>query len=411
MVTATTSLRLDPRKPINFGSREFAEQKYAAYRWMLEQAPICRGRVTVVKFHVLSRYDDCVELLRDKRFVRNRSTARGKGGRFPIPLPKALSHFASSMIVEDDPGHRRLRGLVNKAFTLRALERLTGRIESLTHELLDQAGRGEVDLIRVYSLPIPVTVISELVGVSKQDVPQIQHSLRVLTEGLSGWSLLRTFLRDLPAASRFIAELVRRKREDPQDDILSALILAEEDGDRLTEDEIVSMVFLLMVAGYETTVHLITNGVLTLLQHPDQLERLRAEPALMDSAVEEILRHRGPVHGTKMNYATEDVSFHGVTVRKGSAVVPALAAANHDPDAFEEPEVFDVARTKNHHLAFGFGAHFCLGSQLARLETRIALATLLDRCPDLRLAVPQDQLVLQNMPFWHRYDRLPVALE
>jgi cytochrome P450 len=170
------------------------------------------------------------------------------------------------------------------------------------------------------------------------------------------------------------------------------------------------MVFLLIVAGFETTVHLITNGVVTLLEHPDQLERLRREPQLMDSAVEEIVRHRGPVHGTKMNYAVEDLTLCGEEIERGTPVVPLLGAANHDPEAFEKPEVFDIARDPNRHLGFGFGAHYCLGAQLARLETSIALRNLIDRNPNLRLAVPQETLKLQNMPLWHRYESLPVVL-
>jgi cytochrome P450 len=214
----------------------------------------------------------------------------------------------------------------------------------------------------------------------------------------------------MPGTVRFVRELVARKRGNPQEDILTGLIEAEANGERLTEDEIVAMVFLLVVAGYETTVHLITNGVLILLQHPDQLERLREQPELMDSAVEEILRHRGPVHGTKLNYATEDVTFHGVTVPKGSPVIPLLGAANHDPRAFDDPEVFDIARAPNRHLSFGHGNHFCLGAQLARMETKVALATLLERNPNLRLAVDPSEIEVQNMPFWHRHQSLPVVL-
>jgi cytochrome P450 len=172
----------------------------------------------------------------------------------------------------------------------------------------------------------------------------------------------------------------------------------------------VSLVFLLIVAGFETTVHLITNGVIALLQHPEQMERLRSEPERMDDAVEEILRYRGPIQGTKMNYATEDVEWHGEVIPKGTPVVPALGAANHDPRAFDAPEVFDVARSPNRHLAFGHGAHFCLGARLARMETRLALTALLERHPNLRLAVPPDQLRIQNIPLWHRHESLPVTL-
>ena len=170
------------------------------------------------------------------------------------------------------------------------------------------------------------------------------------------------------------------------------------------------MVFLLLVAGYETTVHLINNGVVTLLQHPEELARLRAQPELIDGAVEEILRYRSPVQGTKLAYACEDVTIAGTTIPKGAAAMPILGSANMDASAFEEPERFDVAREPNRHLAFSHGTHFCLGAQLARLETKIALRNLIERNPDLRLAVPAEELRLQTLPMWHRFESVPVEL-
>ena len=411
MAVAIDATTLSFSEPIDIGSQAFADAKYDYYRWMREEAPVCRAKVSVVKLFMVSRYEDCLDLLKDPRFVRNRSTATGGGSRLPFPAPRSIRLLAKSMIVEDDPEHRRLRGLVNKAFTPRAVARLEPRIESLTHELIDRAkAQGSLDLMPAYCLPIPVTVISELVGVPDGYMDRFREGIRVLTDGFSGWSIVRSLFFDMPGVLKLVREMIDVKRREPQDDILTALIEAEEEGDRLTEDEIVSLVFLLVGAGYETTVHLIANGVIALLDHPDQLDRLRAEPELLEPAVEEILRYRGPVHGTKMHYATEDVTIHGVTIPKGKPVMPALGAANHDPEAFEKPEVFDVGRTPNRHLGFGFGNHFCLGAQLARMETRVALRTLLDRCPDLRLAVPSEAIELQAMPGWHRHKSLPVHL-
>ena len=249
-----------------------------------------------------------------------------------------------------------------------------------------------------------------MVGLPNSDVDEFNSSLRVLTNGFSGIGILRTILWDLRATNKFIRKLIARKRADPGDDILSGLIEAEEEGDRLSEDELVAMVFLLIIGGFETTLHLITNGVRTLLENPDQLERLRAEPELWDSAVEEIVRHRGPVHGTKLQYAKEDVILHGTTIARGSPIMPLLGAANHDPRAFDDPDTFDIARSPNHHLGFGFGMHFCLGKQLALMETRIALKNLFERRPNLRLAVDPSQLVVVNVPGWHRHESLPVRL-
>ena len=411
MATVLESTAPDIKHPINVGSRDFTANKFEIYRWLREEVPVYKGKVAVINAYFVSRYEDCANVLKDPRFVRNRTTATGSRRKTPIPLPKAISRIAYSMITADEPAHRRLRNLVQKAFTPRALAQMEGRIEEMTHELLDAAEKqGTVDLIPAFALPIPVTVIQEMMGVSQEDMPRFQNSVRVLTEGFSGWSLFRTFAWDMPGVVKFVRGLIERKRSEPGDDILTGLIQAEEEGDRLSEDELLSMVFLLIFAGYETTVHLITNGVLALLQHPDQLERLRAEPELMESAVEEILRFAGPIHGTKPNYAVEDVTLHGVTIPRKSIVMPLLGAANRDPAVFDEPEVFDIARTPNRHLAFGHGIHFCLGAPLARMEARIAFTALLDRNPKLRLAVEPEELRLRNIPLWHRYESLPVVL-
>lgn len=399
------------KHPIDISSRAFIEHKEAYYRWLREEAPVYKGKLSIINVYLLSRYDDCVAMLKDPRFVRDRTSVTGGKNRLPFAVPKSIALLATNMIMEDEPEHRRLRNLVHTAFTPRALARLEGRITRLTHELLDATkGQGAVDLMQAYALPIPVTVIQELVGVANEDMPRIRSGIRVLSTGFTGWNVLRTFAWDLPATIRFVRELIARKRADPADDILTGLIQAEEAGQKLSDDELVSMVLLLILAGYETTVHLITNSVASLLLHPEQLARLRAEPGLAGSAVEEVLRYSGPVQNTKPAYAAEDVTLHGVTIPKGAMVMPLVGAANHDPAIFERPELFDIGRTPNRHLGFGQGIHYCLGAPLARMETRIALTTLLERSPNLRLAVAPQELVLQPVPSWHRYTALPVVL-
>lgn len=402
--------KLEIKEPLNVGSKEFTNNKYEYYKLLREEAPVCKGKVSVIDAYLISRYDDCVGFLKDPRFVRNRTTATG-GGRFPIPMPKSVELMANSMITEDEPDHRRLRDLVHKAFTRGQLAKLADRIERLTHELLDQAEpQGTVDLKQAYALPIPVTVISEMVGASDQDMPRFYNGMKAMKDGFSGLTLLRTIFWDMPRLSKVVRELIERKRSDPQDDILTGLIQAEAEGEKLSEDEMVSMVFLLIIAGYETTVYLIINSVLTLLQYPDQLARLRSQPELIDSAVEEVLRFRGPVQSTKLAYALEDVTLHGVTIPKGSAVMPLLGAANHDPAVFENPEVFDITRVPNKHLGFGSGIHSCLGAPLARMETKIAITNLLKRNPNLRLAADPTKLESQTTPGFHAYKSLPVVL-
>ena len=396
--------------PVNVASKEFAVNKYSIYEWLRENEPVHKGKVSVINVYLLSHYEDCVNILKDPRIVRNRTNATG-GRRFPVPLPKSVNLLIKSMINEDEPEHRRLRNLVHKAFTPRRLAHLDGRIHKLTHELLDKAEKkGEIDLMQEYALPIPVTVIGEMVGVSPDEVPEFSRYMTALTEGFSGLAILKTFAVDMPRAIKFCRALINKKRQNPGDDILTGLIEAEEGGDRLSEDELIAMVFLLIVAGYETTVHLITNGVQTLLTHPDQLQLLRDNPDLMETAVEEINRFNGPIQGTKLGYPKEPLTLHGVTIPKGAPIVPLLGSGNHDPAVFENPHLFDITRTNNRHLGFGQGIHYCLGAPLARIETKIALQNLLERNPNLQLAVPADSLEIQTMPLWHRYKSLPVKL-
>lgn len=407
---AVMPLAVDPRKPLNLGSQDFADNKYGYYAYLRDNMPVARGRVATLKVHLLSRYEDCMALVKDPRFGRNRSHITG-GSRLPFPLPKSLQMLALSMIVEDDPEHRRLRTLVQKAFAPKSLVAMQADMERMAHGLLDDVDRSVVvDLQQAYALHIPTAVIAGLVGVDQEHMPRFQNSLRMLNTGFTGWSIFRTLVWDLRKSVEFVRELIASKRRRPGEDLLTQLIEAEEDGDRLSEEELISMVFLLIVAGYETTVHLISNAVITLLQHPQQLARLRAEPALMGAAVEEVLRFLPPVHGTKMNYAREDLRIAGADIAKGDMVMPLLASANRDARMFVDPDVFDIERANNKHLSFSQGNHFCLGAFLARMETKVALSVLLQRSPDLRLAVPADTLQVAAMPGWHRYKAVPVWL-
>ena len=403
------SSRINLNKPVNIFSREFARHKNEYYQALREQSPVHKGKLAILDVYLLSRYDDCVALLKDPRFVRDRRQLGG--GRFPVPLPRTVRLLGENMLLADGDEHRRLRSLVHQAFTPRALAKLEARLETLTHELLDEmAGQREIDLIPAYALPIPVAIIGEMLGVSAAEMGQFKNSLSVLSGGLSGPRLLKTLLRDMPEVLRLIRGLIARKRREPGDDILTGLIHAEEGGERLSEDELLSMVMLLITAGFETTYNLIANSVITLLTHPAQLAWLQVEPQHLDTAIEEVLRFAGPIQGSKPAYATEALSIRGVTIPRGAMVMPLLGAANRDPAVFAHPDEFEIARTPNRHLGFGQGIHYCLGAPLARLETRVALKNLLARFPALRLAVPPAELKRQYMPLWERYERLPVLL-
>lgn len=395
-------------KSININSAEFLSNRCAHYDRIREEQPVCRIKVSVMTMFAVSRYDDCASILKDPRLVRNRSTASG-GSRFPFPVPKSVRPMMESMIVIDDPEHKRLRELVRQAFKPQSIKQLTERIESYSDELLDGLdGTGEFDLKSQFAQRLPTRMIADMLGVDSQSVDEFSRLFDTLTQGFGGLRLFKTLFIDLPGALEIGKRLINRKREQPGDDILTGLITAEHEGDRLTDDELVAMVFLLIVAGYETTTHLITNGVLALFENPSALEQLRAEPDRIESAVEEMIRHRGPIGGTKPQYTTEDIVLHGVTIPRGQAVMPLFVAANHDPRVFADPHVFDINRTPNHHLGFGHGIHYCLGAHLARAETQVAINGLLRRFPDLELAMDPTRLAPEKIPLWNRYSALPV---
>ena len=411
--------------PPDLTSKEFANNKYQYFEWMRREAPVAHCKYVTGKAFVVSRYEDCVALLKDPRVVRDNRKIDTSSPLLPsfIPLPKSTELILHSMIGSDEPDHKRLRSLVHQAFTRKSMSelsdspmgRLRQRIDTLTNTLLDEAeakskAEGSVDLKEAYALPIPVTVIQEMVGVSDADMPRFYEGIEAIITGFSGVRIILTMLWDVPRLSSFLRELINRKRENPGKDMLTGLIQAEEEGQKLTEDEIVSMVFLIIAAGYQTTVHLITNGVIALLQHPDQLAKLRANPDLIESAVEEILRFTSPVYITELAYAGEDMQLHGVSIPKGKVVTACIGSANHDPEMFENPEVFDIERSPNKHLGFGSGIHACLGAPLARMEAKIALTNLLKRNPNLQLAVGSSELELETTPGLHSYKHLPVVL-
>ncbi len=313
------------------------------------------------------------------------------------------------MLNLDPPDHTRLRGLV-KAFSPKLIDQMHGRIEMLTNDLLDAVqGRGRMDLIRDYALPLPATIIAEMLGVPVEDRHVFHRGTNaIISAASSSWAMLKA----VPSAwslIRYIRKIVRMRGADPHDDLVSALARAEEAGDTLSEDELLAMVFLLLAAGHETTVNLIGNGTLALLEHPDQMDKLRNDPALIKPAVEELLRYTSPVEMATERYAREDVTMAGVTIPRGEMVFAVIASANRDERQFADPDTLDVTREPNKHLAFGLGPHFCLGAPLARLEGKIAINTLLRRIPDMRLTAAPDA------PRWRRglllrgLESLPVA--
>ncbi|MGH8898314.1 MAG: cytochrome P450 family protein [Egibacteraceae bacterium] len=347
---------------------------------------------------LITRYADAERALRDPRLVKNMRNALT-----PEQLPHIPDEFRplmEHMLSSDPPHHTRLRALVHKAFTPRLVEQLRPHVQQIADELLDAvAHQRTMDLVDDYAFPLPIIVITELLGVPLEDRDRFRE-----------WSHAAVgveFVRDgewfserrrvaMGAFSAYLRALLEDKRADPQDDLVSGLILAEEEGEALTEDELVAMVLLLLVAGHETTVNLIGNGILALLRHPDQLRMLQDDPGLIVPAVEELLRYDGPVETSTFRYASADVEVSGATIPKGEIVLVVLASVNRDAGRFVDADRLDITRVDNRHLAFGKGIHFCLGAPLARIEGQIAIGTLLRRLPSLHPAVPLDQLEWQS---------------
>ncbi len=379
----------------NIASPSFKADPYPFYVRLRAEAPVFRVRLPDKQSAwLVTRYDDVAGVLRDERFVKDRSNALTPEQSRKQPwVPDLFKPLARNMLDVDAPDHTRLRALVHKAFTPRLIEEIRDRVQSLTNDLIDAAERrGRMDLIRDYALPIPTTIISEMLGVPVSDRHRFHRWSRVIVASSpSGWSMLRA-LPSAMAFLRYIRKLVKARRSSPREDLVTALVHAEDVGARLSEDELVSMVFLLLIAGHETTVNLIGNGSLALLHHPDQMRRLREDPGIIKPAIEELLRFDGPLATATERYAREDVAIGGTTIPRGALVYAVLGSANRDERQFPDPDTLDLTREPNRHLAFGLGIHYCLGASLARLEGQIAIGTLLRRLPNLLLAIPPQAL-------------------
>ena len=375
---------------------------YPRYATLRERSPVHRS---AFGFWVLSRYDDCQQLLRHPGVGKDLSGALNSLGLTDEQRSEQdrFRNDRSNMLTTDPPDHTRLRGLVTRAFTPRTVETLRASIVALVDDLLDGFGAGEVDVMDALAYPLPVTVIGEMLGVPAEDRPALRPLVRSVTAILE-LVVTREALAEASVADaklqEYFAGLVAERRAHPQDDLLTKLIDAEDKGDQLSEHELISTAILLFAAGFETTTHLIGNGMLALLRHPDELARLRADRSLVRPAVEELLRYDSPVQiAARTTY--EVLSIGGHEIAEGSVVLALLGAANRDPARFRDPGRFDVGRDEGPPMSFGGGIHFCLGAALARLEGQIVVDRLLDRFGSMELVeapvVHRDSLTLRGL--------------
>ncbi len=382
-------------------SPAFKRDPFPTFARMREQGPVIRVRISLVgEVWMATTYEAVNDLLRDHpRFVQSPATAGNRGmGILVRWLPRSLRPLATNMLLRDPPDHRRLRSLVDQAFRRQSVEALRPRLEALADSALDaleaEAARapGGVDLLAQFARPYPLAVICEILGLPPEDRPMFTRWATRFSTATNVLGIVRGLAMGVRPLLRYVREEFRRQSSQPRDGLMAALIEAEEAGDRLSEDELVAMVFLLLAAGHETTLHQIAMNVLTLLDHPQQLAELRADWGLADSAAQELLRHVSFAQVSKPRYARADTEFHGQAIRRGQMIFACLAAANSDPSVFEDAERLDIRRHPNRHVAFGTGIHVCLGASLARTETAIAMERLFTRFPRLEIAVPRAQL-------------------
>jgi pimeloyl-[acyl-carrier protein] synthase len=380
---------------------QFREDPYPLYRYLHASAPVQWN--AVLDAWTLVRYADVVASLTDSRFSADRTLQAEADALEGYELAK-------SMLVSDPPDHTRMRALVQKAFTPRMIEQLRPRIVSIVDDLLDRIAEraGRFDVIADLAYPLPVVVIAELLGVPPQDREIFEEWSALLAASLDplvSSDLMQRVTQARDALHGYLRGIIAERRREPKADLISALVAVEERGDVLSEPELVVMCTLLLIAGHETTVNLIGNGMLALLQHPDQLAKLRQSPQLIGTAVEELLRFDSPVQLTG-RIAMEPLEIGGQPIGAGEWVLPLLGAANRDPAQFSEPDGLELARNPNPHVAFGRGIHFCLGAPLARVEGQIAIGALVQRFSNLEQAgnpTRRDQITLRGLK------ALPVA--
>ncbi|WP_340029338.1 cytochrome P450 [Paenibacillus sp. FSL H7-0940] len=381
----TNESKNDSKSKVDFMDRTFIQNPFPVYEQLRKEDRVHRFLLPSGHFAwLVSGYDDASAILQDnKRFVTN-SPYMGEADGSAPPHQEIISRNLLSVTPED---HRRLRRLIQKAFTPRMIERLRGRIHEISEDLLDgvlATGKREMNLIEDYAFPLPIIVICEMLGVPHEDQEQFREWSNTIMEGFNNPEMSEQSDQVMRAFVEYLQKLIAERRQSLQEDLISDLINVEEEGDVLSEQELYALVFVLIIAGHETTVNLIGNGILALLENPEQKRLLLEKPDMIGPAIEEILRYNGPAEVSNIRWASEDVEFGGKHIRKGDMLFVSFSSANRDENQFADPDAFDITRKVNNHIAFGKGVHFCLGAPLARLEGEIAINALLRKMPDIQ---------------------------
>ena len=369
---------------------------YPRYAYLREHEPVSRVKAPMMvrgTGYMVTRHADVLALHCDNRFSTD-ATKYGGAAKFNWILPQTLKLLGETMVFKDDPEHKRLRTLVHQAFTPKLVAGMADQVTEIAAELAHELARKKgIDLVEDFAVQLPLRVISSMLGVGDTDRERFHHLVGKVTED-SGTGPIGMIMR-MPAANKllaFIQHLADDARAHPDDGLISAIVEAREDGDRLTEREVLGMIFLLLLAGHDTTSNLIGSSMLALARNPEQLQLLREDESLWPTAIEELLRYTTPVACAAPRIAVEDVEFAGTRIPQGSQVIGMIISANRDRECYDDPESLDLTRTPNKHMSFAFGAHYCLGHHLARLEGRIALQTLLNRFDRLEVTAADTDL-------------------
>lgn len=389
----------------NLFTKAFTPNPYPAYTQLRNEEPVARVLLPDGQYAwMITRYDDALEALKNQKFMKDYRKL------YEEDDSDYSSVFSKNMLFADMPDHRRLRGLVSKAFTPQMIAGMRDRIQEITDELLDEIGGQEtVNLIDAFAFPLPIIVICEMLGIPTEDRDNFRIWSNSMIEGSNG-AYAQDIQKHMQDFIQYLRDRFETVRKNPGEDLISKLIVAEEQGDQLTEKELYGVVSLLIIAGHETTVNFIGNSIMALIENPDQLALLKEQPDLIKTAIEETLRFNDPVEYSTSRWASEDMVFKDQAMKKGDLVIVILNAANHDPSQFENPDQLDITREKSKHLAFGKGIHACLGAPLARLEGEIAIASFFKRYPNAQLNINKDDLEWRTGMIVRGVRELPLLL-